>query len=124
MTQLMFSNELYFVINQGILSFQVYDRNGNYVFHFGSKGNGKGEINMPFGLAADIHGNLIVVDGVNRRIQIFKQDNGEYVGSIESLSDPLCAPRGVAVTNDGYILVADRNNNCIKKFKYLLCSTL
>ena len=92
----------------------MFNKNGEYMFHFGSKGNGKGQINMPFGLAADAHGNILVVDGVNKRLQIFKQETGEFVGSIESIADPLCAPRGIAVTTDGYILVADRNNNCIK----------
>ena len=90
---------------------------------FGSKGAGKGQFSMPFGVAADHHGNILVVDGGNKRIQIFKT-GGDFVGCIESLGDKMNAPRGIALTTDGYVIVADRDNHCVKKFKYLLCTSL
>ena len=97
---------------------QVFDKNGKFLFMFGSQGTRKGQFLMPFGVVADKYGNILVVDGGNKRIQIFGQD-GKYVSCIESLSDRLNAPRGISVTNDGQVLVADRDNNCIKKFRYM-----
>ena len=97
---------------------QVFDKMGNFLYQFGKKGNGKGEITLPFGVVADLHGNILVVDGGNKRIQVYKT-GGEFVSSIESLGDRLNAPRGIAVTTDGFVLVADRDNHCIKKYKYL-----
>ncbi len=102
---------------------QVFDKNGKFLYMFGSKGNGKGQFNMPFGVAADNHGNILVVDGSNRRIQIFKV-GGDFVGCIESLNDKMNAPRGIGLTSDGYVVVADRDNHCVKKFKYLLCTSI
>ena len=61
--------------------------------------------------------NILVVDSGNKRVQVFKQD-GTFVSLIESLGDPLDQPRGMAVTNNGHIFVADRDNHCIKKYKY------
>lgn len=101
---------------------QVFDRSGKFQYEFGGRGTGKGKFNMPFGVGADQHGNILVVDGGNKRIQVFK--GGEFVACIESLGDRLNAPRGIAVSSDGHILVADRDNHCIKKYRYLLCTSL
>jgi DNA-binding beta-propeller fold protein YncE len=97
---------------------QVFDKDGSYMYHFGSKGSSKGKFSQPFGVGADQHGNVLVVDSGNKRIQVFKQD-GTYVSSIESTDDLLFAPRGIAITPDGHAWVADRDNHCIKKFRYM-----
>lgn len=102
---------------------QVFDKAGKFMYAFGEPGSGKGQFHMPFGVIVDYHGNILVVDGGNKRIQIFKY-GGEFVSCIESLSDPMRAPRGIAVTTDGHVWVADRDNHCIKKFKYLHCTSL
>ena len=101
---------------------QMFDRTGKFCYQFGSRGSGKGQFNMPFGVGADHHGNILVVDGGNKRIQVFK--GGEFVACIESLGDKMNAPRGIAVTSDGHVLVADRDNHCVKKYRYLLCTSL
>ena len=102
---------------------QVFDDCGKFTYEFGAKGSGKGEFNMPFGVTVDRHGNILVVDGGNWRIQIFKS-RGEFVSCVESLGDEMSAPRGIAVTSDGHVLVADRDNHCVKKYKYLHCPPL
>ena len=93
------------------------------MYQFGEMGTGKGQFCMPFGVTVDYHGNILVVDGGNKRVQIFKY-GGEFVSCIESLGDPMQAPRGIATTTDGHVLVVDRDNHCIKKFKYLHCTSL
>jgi len=97
---------------------QVFDQEGNFLLTFGERGTKKGQLNMPFGVAVDSQGNIIVVDGGNRRIQVFNA-GGRLVGCIESFGDRLNAPRGIVLTHDGYVLVADRDNHCIKKYQYL-----
>ncbi|CAH1776810.1 unnamed protein product [Owenia fusiformis] len=97
---------------------QAFDREGQFLYEFGGKGNAKGQFKMPFGVACDKHGNILVVDGGNKRVQIFKQ-GGIFTSCLESLNDRLSAPRGLAVTQDGYVMVADRDNHCVKKFKYM-----
>ena len=71
---------------------------------------------QPFGVAAD-GVNILVADGGNKCIRIFKYD-GTLVSVIESISDALSEPRGLAVTTDGFVFVADRNKHCIQKYKY------
>lgn len=95
---------------------QIFDQEGNFVHQFGSSGSGKGQLKQPFGVATD--GELIlVVDSGNKRIQVFRRD-GSFVSMIESKEDPLNQPRGIAITDDGHVYVADRDNHCVKKYRY------
>ena len=94
----------------------IFNHEGKLIKRFGKLGGGKGELKQPFGVATD--GELIVVvDSGNCRIQVFKMD-GTFVSMIESTSELLDQPRGLVLTNDGQILVADRDNHCIKKYRY------
>lgn len=97
---------------------QIFDKTGRFVCSLGEKGTGKAQLTLPFGVAADRFGNILVVDGGNRRIQVFGR-GGQFVGCVESLGDGMNAPRGIDVTEDGHLLVADRDNHCIKKYRYL-----
>ena len=94
----------------------IFNSNGTVKLQFGSSGSKKGQFKKPWGVAID--GEYILVgEGENNRVQIFKYD-GTFVSMIESKEDPLSEPRGLAVTTDGHVYVADRNNRCVKKFKY------
>ena len=53
---------------------QVLDRNGKFLFKFGSNGNGNGQLSGPSGVTVDQRNNQIVVaDTFNYRIQIFDE---------------------------------------------------
>ena len=94
----------------------IFNPDGKIRRKFGSSGRGKGQLKQPSGVATD--GEYILVsEAGNNRIQVFKND-GTFVSMIESTEDPLHEPRGLAVTKDGHVYVADRNNHCVKKFKY------
>jgi len=95
---------------------QIFDREGKFLYQFGTSGSGKGQLRQPFGVATDGQ-YILVVDSGNKRIQVYKTD-GTYVSTLESCDAPLDQPRGVAITNDGHAYVADRDNHCIKKYKY------
>ena len=94
----------------------ILSADGSVQKTLGSPGTGKGQLKQPRGIATD--GQYILVgEAGNNRIQVFTYD-GAFVSMIESSGDPLFEPRGLAVTKDGHVYVADRNHNCIKKYKY------
>lgn len=49
---------------------QVYSADGEFLFKFGSHGEGNGQFNAPTGVAVDANGNIIVADWGNSRIQV------------------------------------------------------
>nr|XP_032643844.1 tripartite motif-containing protein 3-like [Chelonoidis abingdonii] len=49
---------------------QVYSADGEFLFKFGSHGEGNGQFNAPTGVAVDSNGNIIVADWGNSRIQV------------------------------------------------------
>ena len=94
----------------------IFNPDGQVKHRFGTSGKGKGQLVGPLGIATD--GEYILVgEESNNRIQVFKND-GSFVSIIESSGDPLHAPHGLAVTTDGHVYVADRDNHCIKMYKY------
>ena len=97
-------------------SITIFDPDWNVKHQFGAHGSGKGQLNNPFAVATDGE-NILVTEPGNNRAQVFRYD-GTPVCVIESPKDPLREPRGLAVTQDGYVYVVDRNNHCIKKYKY------
>ena len=94
----------------------IFDADGKLRQKIGSSGCGNGQLKEPWGVATDGE-NILVSEGKNNRVQIFHYD-GTFVSIIDSSGDPLHEPRGLAVTKDGYVYVADRDNHCIKKYRY------
>ena len=94
----------------------VFSPDGSVRHKFGSSGTGKGQLMGPWGVTTDGE-YILVADSGNNRIQVFRY-NGTFVSMIESKDDPLQNPGGLVVTGDGYVYVADTNNDCIKKYKY------
>ncbi|XP_002740390.3 E3 ubiquitin-protein ligase TRIM45-like [Saccoglossus kowalevskii] len=70
------------------------------------------------GVAVDSDYNIIVADRAStpNRILVLTYD-GSVIQSLESQHHKLSRPHGVAVTEDGYVIVADYGNDCIKKYK-------
>lgn len=48
----------------------MYTADGEFLFKFGSHGEGNGQFNAPTGVAVDTNGNIIVADWGNSRIQV------------------------------------------------------
>ena len=104
------------VPDKGADCIYILNSDGTIRHKFGSSGTGMGQLKEPWGVATD--GEYILVsEGGNNRIQVFNSD-GTFVSVIKSSEDPLSQPRGLAVTKDGHVYVADRDNHCIKKYKY------
>ena len=49
---------------------QVFDSQGDFLFAFGTSGEGNGQFNAPTGIAIDHHDNILVADWGNSRIQV------------------------------------------------------
>ena len=48
----------------------MFNTDGELLLKFGSNGEGNGQFNAPTGVAVDTHGNIIVADWGNSRIQV------------------------------------------------------
>ncbi|XP_074427765.1 tripartite motif-containing protein 3 isoform X1 [Larus michahellis] len=99
-------------------SVKVYNADGEFLFKFGSHGEGNGQFNAPTGVAVDANGNIIVADWGNSRIQVF-DSAGSFLSYINTAADPLYGPQGLALTSDGHVVVADSGNHCFKAYRYL-----
>jgi YD repeat-containing protein len=86
---------------------------------WGHLGNGQGEFDFPFGIAADPrNGDLYVTDSYNNRIQEFN-DSGEFItqfGSSGSAAGQVSEPTGIAVSSNGGIYVADYKNDRLEEW--------
>uniref|UniRef100_A0A8L0DJR9 RING-type E3 ubiquitin transferase n=1 Tax=Oncorhynchus mykiss TaxID=8022 RepID=A0A8L0DJR9_ONCMY len=99
-------------------SVKVYSADGEFLFKFGSHGEGNGQFNAPTGVAVDANGNIIVADWGNSRIQVF-DSSGSFLSYINTTADPLYGPQGLSLTSDGHVAVADSGNHCFKVYRYL-----
>ncbi|NJN84162.1 MAG: hypothetical protein HC802_19050 [Caldilineaceae bacterium] len=85
---------------------------------------GDGQFFEPWGVAVDDQGRIFVADTWNGRIQVFDEEGrflrkwGVFSGTNGELGDAnlLFGPRGLEVTLDGNLLVADTGNKRILKF--------
>ena len=95
----------------------IFDRDGNYVGHWGVHGSGDGELDRPAGLVIrdDV---LYVVDSRNHRVQKFTLD-GRYIsqfGGYGSGPGEFNTPWGICLDHEGNIFVADWRNDRIQTF--------
>ncbi len=111
---LVHSSGLVYVADWGNHHIVVFSQEGERVRTLGSQGRGKGEFNYPSGVAIspDDH-HLYVSDQGNQRVQVFTLE-GQYVRDFST--DQLKRPRGLSVTSDGSVLVADRDTSCVVVF--------
>jgi len=63
-------------ITDGYINSRVakYDKNGDWVKSWGTKGTGPGQFNLPHAIAIDRNNNIYVGDRTNHRIQVFDTD--------------------------------------------------
>ena len=82
-----------------------------------ARGTGKGEFDLPAGIAVDRNGNFLVADTNNGRIEKFSPTGTflNVIGTKGSGRDNWAAPNGIAIDRSGNIYVADAGNHRVEK---------
>jgi DNA-binding beta-propeller fold protein YncE len=93
-----------------------------FVRAIGSEGGGHAQLRGPYaGVAFDGEGNLVVSDGQNHRLQVFRYSDGAHVRTIGSVGHEIGQfhfPWGIAFDDSGHIIVSDRENNRVQVLRY------
>jgi tripartite motif-containing protein 71 len=98
----------------------VYDTGGHLLRVVGSGGSGPGQLNFPYGVAADPRGRVFVADDLNHRVVRFSS-GPDYPykarwGSYGTAAGQLAYPRGLAIDFGGNVYVANTGNDRIDVF--------
>ncbi|MCI0439904.1 MAG: NHL repeat-containing protein [Chloroflexi bacterium] len=112
-----------FVLNRGAPVFSrvgVCNLNEDYLYEFGSHGDGDGQFRLPAGIALDSkQERVFVTDEHNHRVSIFDAAKGEFLGkwgTHGSDGGELNGPAGIAMDSDDNVYIADQNNHRVQKF--------
>ena len=104
------------VVENGGHSLSIFSEGGEKK-RIGSRGSGKGQLNLPCGVAISATGDVLVADQFNCRIQVFSPDGQSLkcVGTRGSGPLQFTHPAGIAIhPHSRKIYVADMNNSRIQ----------
>ena len=112
------SSENFYVSDDYTSRIHVFDKDGNPLSSWGTKGSGDGELDGPSGLAFDKQDNLYIVDGLNHRVQKFTKEGKLLTkwGSQGGGEGQFNMPWGIAIDKPGDVYVADWKNDRVQKF--------
>jgi DNA-binding beta-propeller fold protein YncE len=71
-------------VNSRVIKFNW---DGDYILHWGKKGTGDGEFDLPHDVALDSRGRVYVADRGNKRVQIF-DTNGKFLAKWTDVGTP------------------------------------
>lgn len=102
-----------FYVADGYVNSRViqFNKNGEYLTHWGHKGTGDGEFNLSHDVTVDTRGRVYVADRTNQRVQIF-DSKGRFLGKWTDVG----APWGLYyVARENAIYMCDGFNNRVVK---------
>ena len=106
-----------YILDYNKLQVVVFSEDGQYLRHFGQKGQGEGGLSGPFGLCVS-RDYVYVTEWGNHCVSVF-HTSGEFVHSFgekrSGRGAPYC-PYGIAVDKDGFVFVCDYNSSRIQVF--------
>lgn len=96
----------------------IFNRDGELIRQFGTKGEATGEFQRPTGIAVGPDHKIYVADYMQDRIKKFTNDGGfrQEWGSTGSGKTQFRSPNGLAVDEKGHVFVADFMNRLVKVF--------
>ena len=112
-------DELLIVSDSAQSCIKVFNKEGQFQYKFGKKGEGDGEFIHPHLLPVTQSKHLLVCDLGNHRIQVFEL-TGKFVGKFGTKGSELGEfswPFSVAVLSNDHIVVSDLNNHRIQIFE-------
>jgi DNA-binding beta-propeller fold protein YncE len=90
-----------YIVDSGNNRVLCYSKEGEFLFAFGSAGEGEGQLLGPVGITTATDGSVLIADRGNRRIQIF-DENGEFLTSLPTVTqEKSVTPVDVAVDKSG-----------------------
>lgn len=96
---------------------QVFSRGGNFIKEISP---GQGTRGTYGGVTMDRHGSILATRQEKGKCFIaYFGANGNLKFTIDSNDDKLKRPSGLAVLDDGHVLVVDLGNDSVKKFRYM-----
>ncbi|MCP4725676.1 MAG: 6-bladed beta-propeller, partial [bacterium] len=72
-----------YILDSGNFLVKKFNSNGEFMFSFGSKGQGPGEFQAPFGMNIDIEDNIYIADYTNQVIHVF-DSSGRFIRGIKA----------------------------------------
>ena len=97
----------------------TFDKEGNYLTKFGSKGKRAGQLENPAGVTYLNDDHILVADDENHRIQQFNVHTGNFMkafGKQGAGARELVNPKSVCMDGEGRVAVVDWGNNRIQVF--------
>jgi len=107
-----------YITDEWLNRISIFDRDGNFLRHWGSTGSDPGAFNGPSGIAIDQQDALYIVDSRNHRVQKCTQA-GELLttwGSLGDAAGQFNAPWGITLDPEGNVYIADHENHRVQKF--------
>eukprot|EP00058_Branchiostoma_floridae_P018458 XP_002603947.1 hypothetical protein BRAFLDRAFT_102371 [Branchiostoma floridae] len=98
----------------------VYKEDGEFLFRFGGKGSGDGQLNHPHGICTDRAGNIIVADWGNMRVEMFDK-TGKF---LKHIVKNMRWPHAVAIATQGQLVVNNVKNQTVSIFHNSCCEVL
>ncbi|MCK5148600.1 NHL repeat-containing protein [bacterium] len=79
----------------------VYNKSGDFLYRFGKKGQGPGELSFPWGISIDIENNVYITEWYGGQVLVLS-NKGKYIKRIHPKVP--CDMPGIKVMNDGKLL--------------------